>query len=41
MKYTDEELRELMEKLRNDDSWEKDEATRKKAADSVWTTFFK
>lgn len=41
MKYTQEELMKLIEKLKNDESWEKDEVKRKKAADSVYTTFMK
>ena len=41
MKYTDEELRELIEKLKNDESWEKDPKTRQRAAEALYTTFFK
>ena len=41
MKYSQEEIMELLEKLRQDDSWEKDEVKRKKAADSLLITFFK
>lgn len=41
MRYTDEELRELIEKLKNDESWEKDPETRKRAAEALYTTFFR
>ena len=34
MRYTDEDLRELIEKLKNDESWEKDPETRKRAAEA-------
>lgn len=41
MKYTEEELLMLIEKLKKDESWEEDERKRNRAADSVCSTFMK